>query len=278
VQDKAQQLYDEIDAIRKADLNDINRKFQQIKVEHTEALIELSDNHKREIRDMRHSIDKNTEDVEFLMNSLKNLRRRNEDITREEPIQVRKSSPELSSIHQKVDDQVNDRLFDIKSLLKSELKRDYEVYVDEAIEYNNKNFVVPTVENYSDKTYIKRSERDSVASIPKSARISERDVEKLKPEIRRVIQEELGIAISQKIREKTSEVIRETIEEDVPQICKRVMKNDLELACRQMMEREVEPICKQVMIEEYARTRRNIVEKEIEPTCREIMEEEMPTL
>ena len=145
VEEKAQELFLELEHQRIADQKEIDKKLQQLKFDQQELLMESTDNHKREMRELKYSVEKNTEDFEALAGTIKSLKRRNEDIS--DSSRLKKSDSQLStSITQKVDDKLEDKLKRLKDELRNEIKKQNEDYIDECIEYNNKNFVVPTVE------------------------------------------------------------------------------------------------------------------------------------
>ena len=230
VNDKAQALYDELDNNQKADMNDVNRKFQQLKVEYTEALVEMTDSNRREHRDMKQSIEENTNNIEFLLKQVKGLRKRGDETDRLDSTRIRKSDSQLSvSMNQKVDGQFDDKLNIVKNDLKDDIKREYEQYVDEAIEYNNKNYVLPTIENQCDQSqsYTKRSPKEVKASFPNSSYVNDSDLEarcekimqrKLRPECKKILNDELDPIINQKINQKASQIAAEVIDQEVPEL------------------------------------------------------------
>lgn len=252
MEEKADQIFKDVENARNLDRKEVDKKLQQTKFEVVEQLIELTDNHKREIREVKYGVDKNKEDIELCQHSIKSLKRRTtEEPDKEETRAAKKSDPQLSSSENyKLDQKIDSKL----NKLRNEVTADNEQFTQKLIEHNNIKFVIPTVENALEKaeeiSSSRRSHRDSKASLP-TYNVSPSDVE-----------EKCMVLINQ----------------HCPKIAKNVVENEIKLATREIVENEIEPICKNVMIEEYARSRRNIIEKEIEPVCREIIGEEVPEL
>lgn len=250
MEEKADQIFKDVENARNSDKKEVDKKLQQTKFEVVEQLIELTDNHKREIREVKYGIDKNKEDIELIQHSIKSLKRRTvEDPDKDETRVTKKSDPHLSSspnflTDQKLDDKLN--------RLRNEITTDNEKFAQKMIEDNNVKFVIPTVENALEiaEESGRRSHRDSKASLPVH-NVSQSDVE---------------------------EKCMSLINQHCPKIAKNAVENEIKLATREIVENEIEPICRNIMIEEYARSRRNIIEKEIEPACREIINEEVPEL
>lgn len=288
--ERTEEVFNDLQLQRTQDLKDVDKKLNQAKLEQTEQLIECTDNNKREMRELRYSTEKNTEDIEFLMNAVKNLRKRGDEVEIQDVKTVKKSDSQLSTtIKQKVDDKLEEQLKKLKIDLKKEIKKENEEYVDDCINHNNRNFVVPTIENHLDKEestkVVKKTPRESVSALPSSVddaqlekKVDKIISKKLKPELQKLINTEIEPIVKRSVNEHTAAIVTDQINQQVPQICQRVMENDLQLASREIVEKEIEPICKHIMIEEYARSRRNIIEKEIEPTCREIIEDEVPLM
>jgi len=151
IEEKAADLYNDIELSRTQEQKDYDKKLEQIKFEVVEQLIELNDNHKRETREMKYEIDKNKDDIGVLSNNVKNLRRRNHEETDREEVRVlQKSDSQLSmSINQKVEGQIEEKMMNFKQ----EIRRDYENYVEESINLNNHNFVTPNIEIQRERNF-----------------------------------------------------------------------------------------------------------------------------
>lgn len=181
MEEKTQEVYHELEHQRVADQKETDKKLQQIKFDQQELLMESTDNHKREMRELKYSVEKNAEDVETLASTIKSLKRRNEEPA--DSSRLKKSDSQLStSITQKVDDKLEDKVKKLKDELKNEIKKQNENYIDECIEFNNKNFVVPTVERHCEQN-IKVQEKDSRvqneprASLPQKLPVSDKEIE-----------------------------------------------------------------------------------------------------
>jgi hypothetical protein len=175
VEEKVDGMYKDLEKVRTLDQKEVDKKLQQTKFEVVEQLIELTDNHKREIREIKYAIEKNREEVEQCQHSIKNLKRRTvEDSQLEEVRVLKKSESQLStSINNRVDQKLDDKL----DKLKREVKKNSEEFTQRLIEQNNVDFVIPTIENTVEKAEEYNSEKRSrVESHPVKA-ISNTDIE-----------------------------------------------------------------------------------------------------
>jgi hypothetical protein len=159
VEEKVNLMYKDLENVRTVDQKDIDKKQQQTKFEVVEQLIELTDNHKREIREIKYVIEKNREEVEQCQHSIKSLKRRTvEDEQLEEVRVLKKSESQLSnSINNRVDQKLDDKL----DKLKREVQKESEEFTQKLIENNNVNFVIPTVDNAVDKAEEYNSDKRS---------------------------------------------------------------------------------------------------------------------
>lgn len=158
IEEKAGDLYNDIKMSRTQEMKEVDKKLEQTKFEVVEQLIELTNNHKRETRETKYEIDKNREDLNVLANNLKNPRRRNnEDNVKEEVRVLQKSDSQIStSITQKVEDQIDQKL----RTMKQEIQRNNEHYVEENINLNNQNFVIPNIERQKEQKSMTFSEQN----------------------------------------------------------------------------------------------------------------------
>lgn len=297
VEGTCQDLYNDIENQRETDKKELDKKLQKQQFEQTEQLIECTDNTKRELKDIKYSIDKNSEDIELLQKIVKALKRRNEEAVKEKHTIKKDESQITEATERKMEEKFDSKLQNLYERVKNEFKEECE----EHITYNNNNFVVPTIEHQvaeiaekvenqqelKQEHSVEKSKEEPRASLPHSMTFDSRNIEekcekilqkKLEPECKKIIKREVPQICQEIVDKQTPKICGVMIEDQTPTICKKIVEDEVELTCRQLMDSEIEPVCRRVMLEEYARTRRSIIEKEIEPTCREIIEEEVPAI
>ena len=293
IDNQIQSIYNKVDKQDGSYYNEFEKQMQKFKFEVNEHTIEQIDKLRRELREYKYTIDQNTENIEEISNSIRTLKRK-EETSKEDSSFVQSDNKRLASnIEKRVDEQIDDKLSRFKQHIKSEIRQESGLYIDEAIVDNNKNFVIPTIENHlSSKTEVhsvpvERIRLDSNLGAAKSVELNEREIEdkweriilrRVETECKRIVCDEILPNLQEITERNSSKFWKSMINHEVPDIWKEIMETEVQIACKEIIEKEIEPTWKHVMIEEYSRTRRNIVEKEIEPTCREIIEDEVPIM
>lgn len=254
VEEKAKDLYNDIELLRAREFQEVDKNLEQTKFEMVEQLIENTDNHKRELREMKYEIDKNKEDINIMANNVKNLRRRaNEELDMNENRVIQKSDSNiLRSLSQQVDEQMDENLIQLKKDLKKECER----IIRNEISQNNDDFVMPSIQTQADRNFATFSSKKHTKEV-------EENILKSSPV---------------KSEYELDRKIEQAMELKCPELCKKAIEEDLQVIKRDIIDNEIEPICQKMMIEEYARTKRNIIDKEIEPKCKEVLEEEAPAI
>lgn len=158
-------------------------KLQQLKLDFTEAIVESVDGGKKDMREIKYAVDKNSDDIEFINNAIKTIKRRNEDVVIEpQPSSQHDELKIINAVEGRVDEQIDRKLDRIKQLLKKEIKEENEDYVDQCVAQNS-NLVLASVKTQiaeeldQQKVVVERTKNELKSSIPQAVQPSNKEID-----------------------------------------------------------------------------------------------------
>lgn len=287
-ENRTQQLYDQLQGQIDERNNDFDKKIQQFKFEITESTMENADVQRKDLKNFKYIIEKNAEDIEYLQNDIKNLKKHSQEHSSSVTSLIKENPNVTSSQIENIDSKMNNKIDSQLKNLHEQITDQYEDYVTQTVSHNNHEFVVPKMHDIVEKQLNERMMQPtpSIEDIQRHT-VSDEDIEQtwvnvmhrdINPLIQKIVEENVESSVQEYIDNEVPKLCKLIIDDQVPQIWKRVMEDELEIACHSLIESNIEPTWRHILIEEYARNRRNIIEKEIEPTWKQIIEEEVPQL
>lgn len=145
-EDRTQDLWDQVQNQRDQDKTDTDKKLTQFKFEITEQVMENSDLQRKDLKDINYKIEKTAEDIGYIQKDLKTVKKRVQDAS-DTPVATLPLQRDENVMSNSTQEYV-DRQFETKlKKLKNEITEQYEDYVNQTVSHNNREFVLPKIDD-----------------------------------------------------------------------------------------------------------------------------------